>query len=159
MNVLFIGVASICPICNYVLLNCFSKWSAIVFRLVLFICDMPDFVFAFALIYAFFCFKHSRWTIFLSFFEKLKFSLFVVGPPAVAGIRIRLSVLPYFHLSVLPSGSFLGIGSLVFSETQHGVWGPCLVVRDRAGFFFKNLFAPKMGQKQGFFEFIGKFGH
>ena len=37
-------------------------------------------------------------------------------------------------LSVLPSGSFLGIGSLVFSETEHGVRGPC-VVRDRARFF------------------------
>ena len=57
-------------------------------------------------------------------------------------------------LSILPSGSFLGIGSLVFSESQHGV-NPCLVVRDRAGFFLKNLFAPKMrkmGQKQGFFN-------
>ena len=48
--------------------------------------------------------------------------------------------------SVLPSGSFLGISSLVFSETEHGVRGPYLVVRDRAGFFKKNLFAPKMGK-------------
>ena len=38
-------------------------------------------------------------------------------------------------LSVLLSGSFLGIGSLVFSETQHGVRDPCLVVCDMAGFF------------------------
>ena len=48
--------------------------------------------------------------------------------------------------SVLLSRSFLWIGSLVFSETQHGVRGPCLVVHDRAGFFLKNLFAPKMGK-------------
>ena len=65
-------------------------------------------------------------------------------------------------LSVLLSGSFLGIGSLVFSETQHGVRGPCLVVRDRAGFFLKKSFCPKNGEngpKTGFFEFIGKFSH
>ena len=37
--------------------------------------------------------------------------------------------------SLLPSGSFLGIGSLVFSETQHDVRGPCLVVRGRVEFF------------------------
>ena len=64
--------------------------------------------------------------------------------------------------SVRPSGSFLGIGSLVFSETQHGVRGPCLVVRDRAGFFLKKSFCPKNGEngpKTGFFEFIGKFSH
>ena len=45
---------------------------------------------------------------------------------------------------------FLGICSLVFSETQHVVRGPCVVVRDRGGFFRKNIFAqkmPKMGKK------------
>ena len=65
--------------------------------------------------------------------------------------------------SALSYGSFLGIGSLVFSETQNGVRHPC-VVRDRTGFFGKNLFDPKMGKaknglKTGFFEFIGKFSH
>ena len=44
--------------------------------------------------------------------------------------------------SVLPSGSFLEIGSLVFSETQHGVRGPCVVVRDRAG-YLKKMFLPR----------------
>ena len=57
-----------------------------------------------------------------------------------------LSVLPSFCPSVLLSGSFLGIGSLVFSETQHGVRGPCVVVRDGARFSEKNLFAQKVGK-------------
>ena len=60
------------------------------------------------------------------------------------------------------SGRFLGIGSLVFSETQHGVRGPCLVVHDRARFFLKKSFFPKNeenGPKTGFFEFIGKVRH
>ena len=49
------------------------------------------------------------------------------------------------------------VGSLVFSETQHGVRDPCLIVCDRAGFFLKNLFAQKMGkmgQKQGFLNLL-----
>ena len=60
-------------------------------------------------------------------------------------------------LSVLLSGSFFTIGSLVFSETQHSVRGPCVVVGDRAGFFEKIFFAPKMGkmgQKQGFLNLL-----
>ena len=44
-------------------------------------------------------------------------------------------------LSVLLSGGFLGIGSLVFSGTQHGVRGPCGVVHDRAK-FFENIILP-----------------
>ena len=66
------------------------------------------------------------------------------------------------HPSVLPSGSFLRIGSLVFSETQHGVRGQCIVVCDRTRFFEKNIFAQKIGQKWakiGLFKFIGKFCH
>ena len=60
---------------------------------------------------------------------------------------VHPSVLPVlsFHPSVLPYWSFLGIGSLIFSETQHVVWGPC-VVSDRARFFEKNPFAQKMGK-------------
>ena len=50
--------------------------------------------------------------------------------------------------SILPSISFLGIGSLVFSETQYGVRGPCVVVLDRARFFEKNLFGQKMGKNR-----------
>ena len=68
--------------------------------------------------------------------------------PVNYGLSVLLSFLP----SVLPSGSFLGIGALGFSETQHGVRGLCGVVRDRVGFFGKKVFAPKMGkmgQKMG----------
>ena len=66
-----------------------------------------------------------------------------------------------FHPSVLRSfrlsGSFLGIGSLVFFETQHRVRGPCDVVHDRAGFFEeKKICHGENGPKIGFFEFIGK---
>ena len=85
----------------------------------------------------------------------------VIGPPVVAGrvllIRVRPSVFPSFSLSVLPSRSFLGIGSLVLSETQYGARGPGLVVCDNAGFFIQNLFAPKlgkMGQKQVFLDLL-----
>ena len=52
------------------------------------------------------------------------------------------SVLPFafssfhsFRPSVLLSESFLGIGSLDFSENEHGIRGLCVVVHDRAGFF------------------------
>ena len=48
---------------------------------------------------------------------------------------------------VLLSRSFLGIGSLVFSETQYGVRGLCVVVHDSARFFFFIIFVPKMGEK------------
>ena len=65
-----------------------------------------------------------------------------IGSPAAAGMDYELaSVRPYFCPSVLPSGSFLGIGSLFFSETQHGIREPC-VVRDRDGFFEKKIFLP-----------------
>ena len=57
-----------------------------------------------------------------------------------------LSVFVSFHLSVCLSGSFLGIDSLVFSETQHSVRG-LWVVHDRAGFFLKEIFVPKVGHK------------
>ena len=55
---------------------------------------------------------------------------------------------------VLLSGRFLGIGSLVFSETQHGVRGPC-AVHGRARFLAKNLFATKMR----FLKLIEKFSY
>ena len=46
-------------------------------------------------------------------------------------------------LPILLPGRSLGIGSLVFSETQHGIRGSCGVVYDRDGFFDNNIFAPK----------------
>ena len=52
---------------------------------------------------------------------------------------VRPSVLPSFC-----QRSFLRIGPLVFPETQHGVRGPCGVVRDKARFFGGKNFAPKM---------------
>ena len=71
------------------------------------------------------------------------------------------SVLLSFRPSVLLSGSFLGIDSLIFSETQHGVRGPCVVVHDRVGFVKKNFFCPKngenglkTGQKWGFLDLL-----
>ena len=51
------------------------------------------------------------------------------------------------------------MGSLGFSEVWHIAVN--FFVRDRARFFRKTFFAPKigeMGQKEGFFEFKEKFG-
>ena len=59
---------------------------------------------------------------------------------------VRPSVLQSFSPSILLSGSFLGIGSLVFSESLDGVRGPCGVVHDRARFLGINFFAPKRGK-------------
>ena len=60
---------------------------------------------------------------------------------------------------------FLGIVSVVFSKFCHGARNLYEVVLDRAGFFGKYFLPQKLGkwtkigQKQGFFEFIEKFGH
>ena len=62
------------------------------------------------------------------------------------------------HPSILPFGSFLGIGSLFFSETQHCVRGPCVVVCDRARFFERKV-CSKNGPMIMCFEFIGKYSH
>ena len=58
------------------------------------------------------------------------------------------------------SGSFLGIGSLVFSETLYGVRIPYGDVHDRARFFFErpsssknNQKLSKMAQEWGFWPF------
>ena len=59
--------------------------------------------------------------------------------------------------SVFQPGSFLGIDSLVFFETQHGARSPCCVVRDSQIFWKKEN--EENGPKIGFFEFIGKFSH
>ena len=56
-----------------------------------------------------------------------------------------------FRPSALPSGSFLGIGSLVFSETRHGVRGLCGAVLHRARFFFGGVGGgncPKNGKNE-----------
>ena len=56
----------------------------------------------------------------------------------------------------------LGIGLLVFSETQHAVRGPYIVVCDRAECFGKNLYRAKMVKndpKRGFLEFLRKSCH
>ena len=42
--------------------------------------------------------------------------------------------------------SFLGIGSLDFSETQHGVRCPYGVVRDRAAYLGKHSLSQKWGE-------------
>ena len=41
---------------------------------------------------------------------------------------------------------FFGIGSLVFSETQHGVRGPCGIVYGRGRFFENNVLPPRWGK-------------
>ena len=93
---------------------------------------------------SFWCLDCELWVYFILF-----------GPPAVVWrvlwIRVRPSVFPSFRRKF--SWDWL----IIFSETQHSVRGPCLVVRDRAGFFLKNLFAPKMGkmgQKQVFLNLL-----
>ena len=62
-------------------------------------------------------------------------------------------------LSILPSGSFLRTGTLVFPETQYGFRGSCGVVCERAGFLGKKIYAKigENGPKIGFLEFIGDF--
>ena len=57
---------------------------------------------------------------------------------------------------------FLGIGSLVFSETQHDVRDSYIVVCDRAGFSGKNPQQIKMvqnGPKTWFLDFLRKSRH
>ena len=63
--------------------------------------------------------------------------------PMKQGLSVRPSVFPSFRLSV----SFLGIGLLAFSETQHGVRNPYIVVCDRAGLFGKKSPSDKNDQK------------
>ena len=43
--------------------------------------------------------------------------------------------------------SFLGIDSLIFSDSVHEVRGPCVIVRDRAHFFWKISFSAKRAKK------------
>ena len=99
-------------------------------------------------------------------FFHLFYDLILFGLQVVAGGSFKIgSVRPSILLSDLLSclsKSFHGIVSLFFSKFWHGARIPCEVVRDRAGFLGKNLFAPKigkMGAKTGFFQFIGKFCH
>ena len=63
--------------------------------------------------------------------------------------------------SILLSGSFLGIGSLAFFETQHGVRSICVVVHDSWIFFKKKFLSQKWENepKIGILGFIGKFRH
>ena len=48
-------------------------------------------------------------------------------------------------LSILPSRSFLGIGSLVFSETHHGLEAH-MVLCVTAGFLGKKILSQKWGK-------------
>ena len=74
-------------------------------------------------------------------------------------------VCPSFRPSFRLSGRFLGIVSLVFSKFWHDARNPYEVLRDRAGFSRKKIFAQKLGKwvkngpKTGFFEYIEKFYH
>ena len=60
--------------------------------------------------------------------------------------------------SVCPFDSFLGIGSLVFSETLHGIRGPCGDVNAGARYFWKIPIIKmtenrKKWQETGFWDF------
>ena len=74
------------------------------------------------------------------------------------------SILPSFCPSILLSGSFLAIDSLVFSETQHGVEAHVLLCM-KVAFVEKNFMPQKQGKwaesgpKIGFFGFIEKVSH
>ena len=61
------------------------------------------------------------------------------------GLSFHLPVL----LSVLLSGSFLGTGSLVFTETLYVVRGPYRDVHDRTQFFFEKNPLPAKVTKNG----------
>ena len=102
-------------------------------------------------------FSVPGWSVFIylfsfflfSFFRANRFFLLDPWPWSEGSYElgsVRPSELLFFCPSVLPSGSFLRIGSLGFSKTQDGVRDPCIVVPDRAGFLEKNIFAQKMGK-------------
>ena len=77
----------------------------------------------------------------------LKREISIIGPPASAERSYNIgSVHPSFCLPV----SFLGIGSLVFSETWHGVSSLYIIECGRAGFLEKICIGrkwPKMIKK------------
>ena len=77
---------------------------------------------------------------------EIKSSNHLIGPPAAEGSYELGSIRLSFHPSVFLSGRFLGIGSLVSTETQHGVRDPCVVMRDRAGIFGKKILSQKWGK-------------
>ena len=64
----------------------------------------------------------------------------LIGRLAVVGRVLWIRVCPSFRPEV-----FFETGSLVFSETQHGVKGPCVAVRD-SQIFWKKYFCPKNGE-------------
>ena len=62
-------------------------------------------------------------------------------------IKKGLSIVPSVLLSFCLSGHFIGIVlELIFSKSWHGARISCEVVHDRAGFFWKMIFAPKNGK-------------
>ena len=78
-------------------------------------------------------------------------------------VSVCPSFCPSFHQSFRLSISFLGMGSLVFSETQHCVRGPYIVVCDSLIFWKKSHLAndkkwSKMAQKQHL-DFLRKSCH
>ena len=78
-------------------------------------------------------------TMFLIFYPSTFFLFSLLDPqPWLKGSYEIGSARLSFHPSVLPSVRFLRIGSLVFSETWHGVRGPYIVVCDRARFSWKS---------------------
>ena len=128
----------ICPFLAHLTLFCSAIFCCIIF--------CKSFIFIFVKV-----------SFFFFFFFFLTYGLSQKGL-IKQGSPVRPSVRPIFRLSV----SFLRIGSLVFSEIQHGVRDQYIVMCNSAGIFGKNPHRakiPKMvknGQKTGFLDFLRK---
>ena len=72
----------------------------------------------------------------------------ITEPPAVTGRVLWIGVCPSFRPSSFHLKVCLGLG------LESLLRCPCVFVHGRAGFFYKNLFAPKMSQKQGFLNLL-----
>ena len=83
------------------------------------------------------CVFHSR----LSFTVSNLFFFFLCWDAQFVNLTVDVS------LSVRPSGVFLGIGSLVFSDFLHELRGPQTLKSDGARFLKKKSFGPFLGQK------------
>ena len=113
-------------------------------------------------IYQWICYVQIIWKLsYINFLRIIVWTLNYVdcifGLPAVAGRVLWIRVYPSFHPSVLLSRGFLGIGWLVFSETQHGVKGAmCCAWQSQISSKKSCPKNGKNGQKIGFFQIYWK---
>ena len=112
--------------------------------------------------------SHSNFCYFvLSYFFVMNFTFYTLVHPQLSnywtpGLGRKDPIKQGQSVLVCLCVSFLRIGSLVSSETQHGVRGPYLVVCDRARFLGKNRHQAKMvknGPKTWFLDFLRKSRH